>query len=1491
MTSTSGTSSNFGHLDYPNIGMGLSSGSTSGYSRDVIDLAEKLKYQHECIMHQQFSDEFYLQYAKNMLTMTQNSKFDKILTSIDAVPDSDYAQYSYEEIITMSNNGVNIPAKVLAWAKAQQEADVIDYTIVSDNVEYNDVNSQDKETGESEVNKIRAEVKDNAIKSKKAQEDVEKDREKSRELTDTAITIARKQKSILQNNSIDKIKDMADEWKSLDKKKQEEGKLDASEEIKYKKLSKNLKQGGAVIDEIQKNSADLDEFLESIDTLTNDANEGLTTAQKTIDSAKNFSKLDDRLNIFHKVHAYKIAEKGSGLLEDALVNVNDTQLAYVAEKIGQDLLDIGNEGFHDVTNENTQEAVKFSVDYTTKVKHIENTLGIESSETISTQEEEVKESESETSSEAKEETPVANAPQTSVEPQEEQAPVANAPETSVEPQEEQAPVANAPETSVEPQEEQAPVANAPETSVEPEEETPVANAPQASVAPQEEEEETPVAKAPQASVAPQEEETPVAKAPQVSVAPQEETPVANVPQVSVAPQEEETPVAKAPEASVAPQEEEILVANAPEASVAPQEEETPVAKAPQVSVAPQEEEILVANAPEASVEPQEEQVNANAPEASVEPEEETLVVNTPELSVLPQEGQDIENSAIPQFSPAMTRAANNFPSEEPQEEQVNANAPEASVEPEEQTPVANVPQVSVAPQEEQPTIANAPQTSVEPQEEQAPVANAPQVSVEPQEEQAPVANAPEVSVEPQEEQAPIANAPQASVEPEEQTPVANAPETSVEPQEEQAPVANAPETSVEPQEEQAPVANAPETSVEPQEEQAPVANAPETSVEPQEEETLVANAPQVSVAPQEEETLVANAPQVSVAPQEETPVANAPQASIAPQEEQDIENLAISQFSPVMTRAATNFPSEEPQEEQVIANAPQASVEPQEEQAPVANAPEVSVEPEEETTLNTNNRVSETPEEAQPVYVSEDDITSDITNAAASGRSPQDILNFPVTTRSANIDTSTNNNVDGSNKTSQSDKTEKTAQKEKEQIEDTQKTMRALYGVNVDFTKAFVGAEVATAVGMGPASYIMQIALWGGIVAASVLDLLVKNLIVGKSSEIAENEVKNSADFVKSLDTSSKNIIAEHAKNIAEAKLISNEYKELNNQSIDYQYSMMQDQAKLVEAGEISADEVVEYPDPFMGDKQNLEAKLQGLSNKDSQKINTINGPLKNSEKIFKQSMKSNNDFAGLNDKLGDRSSNNNQLGDFIIVDTAIAQGLITIAIASLLVAGFFSNPMVAAWALALVKNAGLAATGVGAKLVSNQVDNRIDANNETFQDGQKSLMHDDKVKNDVRRITAKAAADKMGSIPVQQEQQTAQNVQQNNNSEQNDENENSQNNSSNNVTVPSPSVRKESDTRSGFDKSSLNSELDINNPNDVKKANEYAIAYTRNVNIYDEKSKAAASTNSNSASTDSNTTADIKLSRFNKDGAIDSSKRAKKVNAASSTQNGRKRR
>ena len=51
----------------------------------------------------------------------------------------------------------------------------------------------------------------------------------------------------------------------------------------------------------------------------------------------------------------------------------------------------------------------------------------------------------------------------------------------------------------------------------------------------------------------------------------------------------------------------------------------------------------------------------------------------------------------------------------------------------------------------------------------------------------------------------------------------------------------------------------------------------------------------------------------------------------------------------------------------------------------------------------------------------------------------------------------------------------------------------------------------------------------------------------------------------------------------------------------------------------------------------------------------------------------------------------------------------------------------------------------------------------------------------------------------------------------------------------------------------------------------------------------AAANTDA-SSKFDTTDKSDVKLSRFNKEGAIDSKRRSQKVNAASSTRNGRKR-
>ena len=135
---------------------------STSYNSKVVALAEQLKYQHENgNATQSLPDEFYLQYAQRLLSIQYSSKYGNVIPGIDVAPDPKYAQYSYEEIIAMANNGVNIPKEVLAWAKGQQEADVVDYIVVSDN----DESSNDETNGESELNKVRSEVKAYAIKS------------------------------------------------------------------------------------------------------------------------------------------------------------------------------------------------------------------------------------------------------------------------------------------------------------------------------------------------------------------------------------------------------------------------------------------------------------------------------------------------------------------------------------------------------------------------------------------------------------------------------------------------------------------------------------------------------------------------------------------------------------------------------------------------------------------------------------------------------------------------------------------------------------------------------------------------------------------------------------------------------------------------------------------------------------------------------------------------------------------------------------------------------------------------------------------------------------------------------------------------------------------------------------------------------------------------------------------------------------------------------
>ena len=330
----------FGHIEDPSKSSAIDPSKTAGYSEEVIRYAENLKYQGELGntgSTQIFEDEFYLQYAQRQKNISYNAKFTKIYGSVDTAPDPAYAQYSYEEIIAMANNGVNIPKPVLAWAKGQQEADITDYIVVSD-----DYNSKGERTDEADINNIRLEMKKYTFEANKIQKDMERKAQDASVQISKAQESAKKQNNAIIQNSKLQTEEISKELKSLEKKNKE-GKLTSSERSRYKKLSNMLQKSAEEKNNMLKTNSDLDNFLVSIDKLNTEAKQANIIAQKSIDTAINFSKINKSLNIFNKSHAYKAAATNNSTITDSLSFIDDDQLTYIGEKIARTLEEISNE--------------------------------------------------------------------------------------------------------------------------------------------------------------------------------------------------------------------------------------------------------------------------------------------------------------------------------------------------------------------------------------------------------------------------------------------------------------------------------------------------------------------------------------------------------------------------------------------------------------------------------------------------------------------------------------------------------------------------------------------------------------------------------------------------------------------------------------------------------------------------------------------------------------------------------------------------------------------------------------------------------------------------------------------------------------------------------------------------------------------------------------------------------------------------------------------
>ncbi len=205
--------------------------------------------------------------------------------------DPQWAQYSYEEILQMEENGVVIPKEVLEIAHAMQEADVVTYQIELSNAEQEQAVEDDNETQKTDdtatkkasffelVAKTSAKIELSEEKQDQINDEIEK-------LTPIANDASDKKNKIIeqQKNALEKLKKIAEEWDTLKQKVDKGETLTKSEQKRYEQLSElfesQSKENQQYSDQTTNEIKEITKSLEAIDSL---AQKGYQIGSETTD--------------------------------------------------------------------------------------------------------------------------------------------------------------------------------------------------------------------------------------------------------------------------------------------------------------------------------------------------------------------------------------------------------------------------------------------------------------------------------------------------------------------------------------------------------------------------------------------------------------------------------------------------------------------------------------------------------------------------------------------------------------------------------------------------------------------------------------------------------------------------------------------------------------------------------------------------------------------------------------------------------------------------------------------------------------------------------------------------------------------------------------------------------------------------------------------------------------------------------------------------------
>lgn len=351
-------------------GITLDPNLTPLYSNRVIEYAKILKAKNGA---GKYSDEYYLEYAKGIdnreMKGAYNEVFHKKAAKCD-IQDSKWRGFSYEEIIQMKNSGVKIPEEVLLWAEAQQESDVIAYEVISDEALIDDNTTTEEVAGDTNINSLQTKTKFYINKAEDTQK-TNKQKIEEFETLSNKVSQIKNEKESSYKNAMNEISKLTNELEELDEKNKN-GTLTQSEAKRYKELGKIVNsKNNIAINNMLKNSYEVDEFLSSIDSLNKEANNNLTLAddiQKTNDDLSNFDRKSNEKSATHNTKG--IVYSNMGPLGDLLYGINTTSIEKVALDVRTELETNSNETLNTINSLENTELAEFAQNYTKTVNSL-----------------------------------------------------------------------------------------------------------------------------------------------------------------------------------------------------------------------------------------------------------------------------------------------------------------------------------------------------------------------------------------------------------------------------------------------------------------------------------------------------------------------------------------------------------------------------------------------------------------------------------------------------------------------------------------------------------------------------------------------------------------------------------------------------------------------------------------------------------------------------------------------------------------------------------------------------------------------------------------------------------------------------------------------------------------------------------------------------------------------------------------------------------------